>query len=269
MTLFQAAVLGIVQGLTEFLPISSSGHLILARNWLGLPAEDSTAFVFDVLIQLGTWLAVLAYFRKDLLSIAKDMLAGLRTRSASTRNTARLGWLVLVSMLPAVVVGWFIKDSMDTFSSLAYTGVFLIVNGLLLVAAELLGKKQRQLNTLTTADAWWIGAAQILALLPAVSRSASTLFGGMLRNFDRRQAARFAFLMSVPIMPAAGFVALLQLGSLSGAANLLLPLAVGFVAAALVGYAAIRWLLSYLATHSFYPFAAYCAVLGILILLLQ
>lgn len=267
MTLFQAAVLGIVQGLTEFLPISSSGHLILARNWLGLPAEDSTAFVFDVLIQLGTWLAVLAYFRNDLLAIAKDMLAGLRTRSAS--HNARLGWLVLLSMLPAVVVGWLIKDSMDTFSSLAYTGVFLIVNGLLLVAAELLGKKQRQLNTLTTADALWVGAAQILALLPAVSRSASTLFGGMLRHFDRRQAARFAFLMSVPIMPAAGFVALLQLGNLAGAASLLLPLAVGFVAAALVGYVAIRWLLGYLATHSFYPFAAYCAVLGILILLLQ
>ncbi|UYN92145.1 MAG: undecaprenyl-diphosphatase UppP [Anaerolineales bacterium] len=267
MTLFQAAVLGIVQGLTEFLPISSSGHLILARNWLGLPAEDSTAFVFDVLIQLGTWLAVLAYFRNDLLAIAKDMLAGLRTRSANPN--ARLGWLVLLSMLPAVVIGWLIKDSMDTFSSLAYTGAFLILNGLLLVAAELLGKKQRQLNTLTTADALWVGAAQILALLPAVSRSASTLFGGMLRHFDRRQAARFAFLMSVPIMPAAGFVALLQLGSLAGAASLLLPLAVGFVAAALVGYVAIRWLLGYLATHSFYPFAAYCAVLGILILLLQ
>ncbi len=267
MTLFQAAVLGIVQGLTEFLPISSSGHLILARNWLSLPAEDSTAFVFDVLIQLGTWLAVLAYFRNDLLAIAKDMLAGLRTHNASPN--ARLGWLVLLSMLPAVVVGWLIKDSMDTFSSLTYTAIFLILNGLLLGAAELLGKKQRQLNTLTTADALWIGAAQILALLPAVSRSASTLFGGMLRHFDRRQAARFAFLMSVPIMPAAGFVALLQLGNLADAASLLLPLAVGFVAAALVGYVAIRWLLNYLATHSFYPFAAYCAVLGILILLLQ
>lgn len=271
MTLLEAALLGIVQGLTEFLPISSSGHLILARNWLGLPAEDSAAFVFDVLIQLGTWLAVLAYFRKDLLAIATDMLASLRSRNASQPMlaNARLGWLILLSTLPAILVGWLIKDSMDRFSSLAYTGVFLIVNGLLLVAAEWLGKKQRQLSQLTTADALWIGVAQIFALLPAVSRSASTLFGGMLRHFDRRQAARFAFLMSVPVMPAAGFVALLQLGSLGSAADLLLPLTVGFMAAALVGYAAIRWLLNYLATHSFYPFAAYCAVLGILILLMQ
>lgn len=267
MNLIQAALLGIVQGLTEFLPISSSGHLILARNWLGLPAEDASAFVFDVLIQLGTWLAVLAYFRKDLLAITTDVLASLRTRKTSPN--ARLGWLVLLSMLPAVIVGWFIKDSMETFSSLTYTGIFLIVNALLLVAAEWLGKKQRQLSELTAADAVWIGVAQIFALLPAVSRSASTLFGGMLRNLDRRQAARFAFLMSVPIMPAAGIVALMQLGSLAGAASLLLPLAVGFTAAAIVGYIAIDLLLRYLATHSFYPFAIYCTALGLAILLLQ
>ncbi|MCW5873863.1 MAG: undecaprenyl-diphosphatase UppP [Anaerolineales bacterium] len=267
MTLIQAALLGIVQGLTEFLPVSSSGHLILARALLGLPAEDTAAFVFDVLIQLGTWVAVVAYFFKDLIAIGRDMWAGLRTRRTSPN--ARLGWLVLLSMLPAVVVGWLIQDSMDKFSSMAFTAIFLIVNGLLLVAAEWLGKKQRQLSELTTKDALWIGAAQIIALLPAVSRSASTLFGGMVRDLDRRQAARFAFLMSVPIMPAAGVVAWLQLGSLPEAGSLLLPIAVGFVAAALMGYAAIRWLLGYLATHSFYPFAIYCTALGILILLLQ
>ncbi len=267
MTLLQAAILGIVQGFTEFLPISSSGHLILARTWMGLPAEDTATFVFDVLIQLGTWVAVVAYFFKDLLAIGKDMLAGLRTRSASLN--ARLGWLVLLSMLPAVVVGWLIQDSMDQFSSMLWTGFFLIINALLLVAAEWLGKKQRQLSELTSKDALWIGLAQAIALLPAVSRSASTLFGGMLRDLDRRQAARFAFLMSVPIMPAAGFVALLQLGGLPEASSLLLPIIVGFVAAAVVGYAAIRWLLRYLATHSFYPFAIYCTGLGILILLLQ
>lgn len=265
MTLLHATLLGIVQGLTEFLPISSSGHLILARNLLGLPAEDSAAFVFDVLVQLGTWVAVVAYFYKDLLAIAQDLWRSLR--GAPAGSNARLGWGVLLSMLPAVVVGWLIQDRMDTFSSLRWTAAFLIVNGLLLLAAEWLGKKQRQLSELTPADAVWIGFAQIFALLPAVSRSASTLFGGMLRNFDRREAARFAFLMSVPIMPAAGFVALLQLGSLPEASSLLLPILVGFVAAAIVGYVAIRWLLRYLATHSFYPFALYCSALGLLILI--
>lgn len=268
MTLIQAALLGIVQGLTEFLPISSSGHLILARTWLGLPAEDTAAFVFDVLVQLGTWVAVVVYFFKDLVAIGKDMLHSLRTRTTPSAD-ARLGWLVLLSMLPAVVVGWLIQDSMDKFSSMLYTAIFLIVNALLLVAAEWLGKKQRQLDELTAKDALWIGAAQILALLPAVSRSASTLFGGMIRHLDRRQAARFAFLMSVPIMPAAGFVALLQLGGLPEAGSLLLPIVVGGIAAGVVGYAAIRWLLRYLATHSFYPFAIYCSAVAIYILLTQ
>jgi len=268
MTLIQAALLGIVQGLTEFLPISSSGHLILARTWMGLPAENTAAFVFDVLIQLGTWVAVVAYFFKDLLAIGSDMLLSLR-KGTQASAAARLGWLVLLSMLPAVVVGWLIQDSMDRFSSMAFTAIFLIVNGLLLMAAEWLGRKQRQLSELTTKDALWIGFAQIFALLPAVSRSASTLFGGMVRHLERRQAARFAFLMSVPIMPAAGLVALLQLGDLPEASSLLLPILVGSLAAAIVGYAAIRWLLRYLATHSFYPFAIYCTGLGIVILLLQ
>lgn len=268
MNLLQAALLGIVQGLTEFLPISSSGHLILARHWLGLPAQDSAAFVFDVLVQLGTWLAVLAYFYKDLLAIGTDMLASLTRRRAASAN-ARLGWLVLLSMLPAVVVGWLIKDNLEEYSSLTYTALFLIVNALLLVAAEWLGQKRRQLAEMGVADAGWIGVAQIFALLPAVSRSASTLFGGMARHLTRQDAARFAFLMSVPIMPAAGFVALLQLGSLSEAGSLVAPILVGFVFAALMGYVAIRWLLRYLATHSFYPFAIYCTGLGILILLLQ
>lgn len=267
MTLLQAAVLGVVQGLTEFLPISSSGHLILARNWLGLSAEGSAAFAFDVLIQLGTWLAVLAYFWRDLLAISRDMLAGLR--GAAVTAQARLGWLVALATLPAIVFGWLLKDSMDQFSGLVVTGIFLIVNGLLLVLAEWLGKGGRTTADMTSKDALWIGFSQVLGLLPAVSRSASTLFGGMTRNLERRQAARFAFLMAVPVLPAAGVVALLQLEALPEAGSLLAPLLVGFVASAVVGYIAIRWLLNYLATHSFYPFAIYCTLLGALVLILR
>lgn len=266
-TLLQAALLGVVQGLTEFLPISSSGHLILARHLLNLPFEDQSAFIFDVLVQLGTWVAVVVYFWSDLVEIAKGMLAGLRGKPAGEQG--RLGWLVILATIPAVIAGWLLKDSNEQFAGLTLTGGFLILNALLLAAAEWFDKRQREVTDLRAADAAWIGLTQILGLLPAVSRSAATLFGGMTRNLRRRQAARFAFLMAVPIMPAAAVVAFWQLETLPEAGSLLLPLLAGFAAAAIVGYISIRWLLRYLADHSFYPFAIYCAVLGALVLLLK
>jgi undecaprenyl-diphosphatase len=266
MTLLQAILLGIVQGLTEFVPVSSSGHLIIARHLMGLPAEDGAAFIFDVLVQLGTWVAVIIYFRTDLLEIGRDMLASLRGKPGPH---ARTGWLVLVATVPAVIAGWLIQDKAEQFAGLAVTGVFLLFNAALLVAAEWFDKRQREMEDLKTSDAIWIGFAQILGLLPAVSRSAATLFGGMTRNLRRRQAARFAFLMAVPIMPAAAVVAFLQFEALPQAQALVAPILVAFVAAAIVGYLSIRWLLHYLAHRSFYPFAIYCTLLGIILLLIR
>ncbi len=268
MDLFHAALLGVVRGLTEFLPVSSSGHLILARHLLGLPDEDAAAFIFDVLIQMGTWVAVIIYYRHDLLVIGKDMFANLFQRKPASAE-ARLGWLILLATVPAVVAGWQLKDSIiGTLSSLPATGLLLMGTALLLVAAELIGHRQRAVEDLKPKDAVWVGVFQTLALLPAISRSAATLFGGMARNLRRRQAARFAFLMAVPVMPAAAVVALLQLETLPQASSLLLPLAVGFLAAAVVGYLSIRWLLNYLAAHSLFPFAIYCAIVGVLVLFL-
>lgn len=268
MNLFHAALLGIVQGLTEFLPVSSSGHLILARHLLGLPDEDTAAFIFDVLIQMGTWVAVIIYYRHELLVIAIDILANLFQRKPATAE-ARLGWLILLATVPAVIAGWLLKDSIiGTLSGLPVTGLLLLGTALLLVAAELIGSRKHGVEDLRPADALLIGAAQSLALLPAISRSAATLFGGMARNLRRDQAARFAFLMAVPVMPAAAVVALLQLEAQPQAGSLLLPLAVGFLAAAVIGYLTIRWLLNYLATRSLFPFAIYCAAVGALVLLL-
>lgn len=266
MTLLQAAFLGIVQGLTEFIPVSSSGHLIIARHLLGLPAEDGQAFIFDVLVQLGTWLAVIIFFRHDLLEIGGDMLAGLRGKPGPH---AKLGWLVLLATLPAVVVGWLVQDNAEQFAGLQVTAIFLLLNAALLVTAEWFDKRKREMEDLKTSDAVWIGFSQVLGLLPAVSRSAATLFGGMTRNLRRRQAARFAFLMAVPIMPAAAVVALMQFDAVPEARSLLLPIGVAFVAAAAVGYLSIRWLLHYLANRSFYPFAIYCTVLAALVLLIK
>jgi len=263
MTLLQAALLGIVQGLTEFLPVSSSGHLILTRHLLGLGSENKTAFVFDVLVQMGTWLALLVYYRQDLLAIGRDMLS--KDARKAKPSYARLGWLIIVATFPAIVVGWWLKDSMaGELSGLTATGFFLLGTALLLVVAEVFGRRKLNVAQLTAGDALWIGFFQSLALLPGVSRSAATLSGGMTRNLSRPQAARFAFLMAVPVMPGAALVAWLQLGNLAEASALWMPLLVGFVASAIVGYFCIRWLINYLSKRSLYPFAAYCIVVGIL-----
>jgi undecaprenyl-diphosphatase len=263
MDLVHAIVLGIVQGATEFLPISSSGHLILVRQLIGLQDYSQAAFVFDVLIQMGTWLAVVIYFWRDLIAIGRAMLLDPRS------TQSRLGWLIILATIPAVALGWLLKDAMSgSLSSLSMSGLFLIVNAVILALAEYLGKRLRDLSDARPADAMVIGLFQALALLPAISRSASALAGGMLRNFTRPEAARFAFLMAVPIMPAAALVAWLDLGTLPNANGLLLPLAAGFVASAVVGYLAIRWLLSYLSRSSLFPFAVYCLVIGALAMVL-
>lgn len=267
MTLIEAILLGAVQGVTEFLPISSSGHLLLVRQLLAIQQEAQAAFIFDVLVQLGTWVAIVIYFWKDLLAIAGDMWRGLRGLPAPL---ARLGWMLGLASVPAVIAGWLIKDEMTgEVSTLVFTGVFLLTNALLLTVAEMVGRRVRQIREANATDAVWIGVFQVAALLPAVSRSASTLAAGMTRNFTRPEAARFAFLMAVPIMPAAAVVALLDLGTLPSAGGLFLPLGIGFLVSTIVGYLSIRWLLNYLSRHSSYPFAIYCLVVGTTVILLS
>lgn len=262
MTVIEATLLGIVQGLTEFIPVSSSGHLILARHLFGIQIENGPAFVFDILIQMGTWVAVLVHFRNDLTSIVSAMLAGVRGKSASQ---ARLGWLLLLATLPAVVVGWLLRKSMSgELSGLLATGLFLIATAALLVVAEFFGQRKKETKSLNAIDAIWVGTFQVLALFPGVSRSAATLSGSMTRNLTRTDAARFAFLLAVPVMPGAAAVALLDLGQLPEANGLVIPLLVGFIFSAVVGYASIRWLLKYLSTHSLFPFAAYCTLVGLI-----
>lgn len=264
MELLHILLLGVIQGITEFLPISSSGHLILARHLFSIPQESQAAFIYDVLIQLGTWVAVLVYYRDDIRAIATDMWAGLRGRPGPQ---ARLGWLIALATLPAVLIGWPLKDWMaGELSGLFFTGVFLLVNAGLLALAEWVGRRSRSLAEANWQDSLWIGLGQALALLPAVSRSAGTMAGGMLRNFNRRDAARFAFLMSVPVMPAAAVAGFWDLGHLPDAGSLGLPLLGGFLVSAVVGYFSIRWLISYLSRNSFFPFAIYCSIVGLITL---
>ena len=265
MTIIQSILLGIVQGLTEFLPISSSGHLVIVPHLLGWDIPAGEGFIFNVLVQVATLIAVVAYFWKDLLAIGRAFLSGLAQRQPFVDPQARLGWLILAASLPAGIIGLLIKDLVEqAFSSLIATGVFLLVTAGLLAIAERLGGRQRDLNSLSLSDALWIGLAQAMSIFPGVSRSGATITGGMLRGLQRAQAARFSFLMSIPIMLAAGLLAVLDLLEMPNFTHLLPVFIPGFISAAIIGYLSIRWLLGYLTRRPLTVFVAYCLVLGLL-----
>lgn len=267
MTLFQSILLGIVQGLTEYIPVSSSGHLVLVPyllNW-NIPAQD--AFIFDVLVQVATLLAVFAYFWKDLRSIAAAFVKGLLDRRPFDHPQARLGWYILLATLPAGLIGLLLKDAVENaFANPVGTAGFLLVTAGLLVTAERIGKRQRHLDALTWKDALWIGFSQALSIFPGVSRSGATITGGMWRDLDRPSAARFSFLLSIPIMLAAGLLALLDLFDAPNLAELLPGFIPGFIASAITGYLAIHWLLGYLKRRPLLVFAGYCLALSLLTL---
>ena len=270
MSILQSIILGIVQGLTEFLPVSSSAHLVIVPYLLGWHIPPNEAFVFDVLVQVATLLAVIVYFWKDLLAIVTAVLRGLWQRKPFVDPNARLGWLIVLATIPAGLAGLFLKDAVEqAFASARLTALFMFVTAGLLVAAERVGKRQRELAGINWKDALWVGLFQAISIFPGVSRSGATITGGMTRDFQRPAAARFAFLLSIPIMLAAGLLASLDLLKIPHVTSLLPVFIPGFITAALVGYLAIRWLLKYLMNHTLYVFAVYCIVLGSLVLILS
>jgi undecaprenyl-diphosphatase len=259
MSLFQAFLLGIVEGLTEFIPVSSTAHLLIGQTILGLPANDAM-FSFLVLVQIGTIVSLLIYFWKDLISIVADTLknlSGLRDFKSLPEN-AKLGWYIVIATIPALIAGYLLKDTIQALflKPLVEAAIRLFAAAILLALAEWLTKKDRALRSMNWLDALVIGLFQIIAVFPGASRSGSTISGGMFRSFDRPSAARFAFLMSVP-----------DVVHMTGLADFLPVLAVGFITAAIVGWFAVGWLLRYLSGHSLYVFSAYCAVVGVIVLI--
>ena len=267
MTFVQAVILGVVQGLTEFIPVSSSGHLVLVPHFLGWEFSRSQAFIFYVLVQCGTLFAVFIYFWRDLTAIAAAFVRGISAGKPFADPDAKMGWYLILATLPAVVAGLLGKDMIEhAFASPKMTGVFLLGTAMLLVIAETVGHRNRSMEQITWKGSLWIGCSQVLALLPGISRSGATIAGGMTRHLDRSSAARFSFLMSVPVMLGAGILAFKDLAELPAAGDFLLPLLVGFLAALVSGYIAIRWLIAYLSKHSLYVFAVYCTILGLIVI---
>lgn len=267
MDLFQAIVLGIVQGLTEFLPISSSGHLRIVPAFAGW--EDPGA-AFTAVIQLGTMAAVVLYFRDDLIRIVRAWLSSLRDPSRRSELDARLGWYLIVGTIPIVIFGVAFSHQIENGARNLYIiGTTLIVLGIVLLVAEKVSLRERDLTTITRRDAIVVGFAQALALIPGVSRSGATITAGLFLGMDRVSAARFSFLLSIPAVVLSGIFELRLVvdGDAEGAVGLG-PTAVATVFAFISGYLSIAFLLKFLTTHSTGVFVAYRILLGAVVLVL-
>ncbi len=266
MNLLYAALLGILQGITEFLPISSSGHLVLAESFLDV---EQGGLAFDVALHLGTLLGVVIYFRRDFLQMF-TALVNPRNQGEESREQRLLAFYICLGTLPAVIAGYLLKDAAETaFRAPVLIACTLAGAGLLLLLADRLGKHHRGMKTLALADAVFIGVAQAFALVPGVSRSGITMTGGLLRGLNRMAAARFSFLLSAPIILGAGIYnlpAIINQGSTPGQQGFYLA---GFLAAAVSGYLVIAFLLRFVQTHSFAVFAYYRFALAALVLFVQ
>jgi len=276
MSLLEAIILGLVQGLTEFIPISSTAHLTLAGKLMGLIDPDHpdqwTAFI--AVIQLGTLVAVLAYFWRDILNIISGFVLDAKGRiqkqpvDERTRIHAKLGWLIVIGTIPVAVVGLLFRHQIEgaLTKDLRVIAGSLIGLALVLTIAEIVGKQRRGLDDLRTSDAVIVGVSQVFALIPGSSRSGSTITGGLLAGLKRETAARFSFLLSIPAVGASGLLelpkALHSIRANWGA------IGVATVVAGVSGYLSIAFLIRYLQRHTTYIFVAYRIALGILLIVL-
>lgn len=270
MNFIQAIILGIVQGLTEFLPVSSSAHLVIVPYLFNWSLDPTKAFIFDVLVQLGTLVAVILYFWADLVAIFKSVIQGIKQKTPFKEADSRLGWYIVLGTIPAGLAGLLLKDHVEAvFDSPEITAILLVVTAILLVSAERLAKKEKTLDELTWKDSLLIGVFQALAIFPGISRSGATISGGLFKGYTREGAARFSFLLSIPIMLAAGLLSVIDLVQAEFFLDFLPILILGFVIAGVVGYFSIRWLLSYVKNNSFFGFAIYCVVISAVTLIVS
>lgn len=264
MSWFSAAVLGLVQGLTEFLPISSSAHLRVVAALAGWPDPGAA---FTAVIQLGTESAVLLYFRRDIASIVRSWTRSLRDPQARSNPKARLGWFVIIGTIPIALLGVLFQDQIETtLRDLRIVAVTLVVFGLILGFADAKAKVERDLESLTVRHAVIYGCAQALALIPGVSRSGGTITAGLLLGYTREAAARYSFLLAMPAVLASGGLELAKIGN--GSAPPWGPTLLATAIALVVGYVVIAWFLRYVSTHHFVPFVRYRVAAGIAILVL-
>ncbi len=269
MSFIEAIILGLVQGLTEFLPISSSAHLRIVGEFL--PSATDPGATFTAITQLGTETAVIIYFRRDIKRIIGKRFRHFRSanRIVTGDPDVRLGWLIIIGTIPIVLLGYFAQEYIrSVFRSLWLVAIVLIVFGLLLGLADWLGKRNHELETMTYRHGILIGLAQMLALIPGVSRSGATTTTGLALGYSRPAAARFAFLLAIPAVFGSGLYELLHSFSEPIGAYGYAETAVATVVAFGVGLAVIAWLMNYISTKSFLPFVIYRLLLGTALIVL-
>lgn len=266
MDFINAIILGLVQGLTEFLPISSSAHLRILGEFL--PGAKDPGAAFTAITQIGTEAAVVVFFWRDIVRIIGSWCKALVGKIPRNDPDARMGWLIIIGSLPIVILGLLFQDEIETtFRSLWIVAVMLIVFGVLLGVADAVGAKKRRLKSLTYGDGAIFGGAQALALIPGVSRSGGTITAGLFMGYERRAAARYAFLLAIPAVFGSGFYQVFKsIGEPSpyGPVETLIATVIAFV----VGLAVIAFFMSYISKRSFLPFVIYRIVLGVVLLVL-
>ena len=269
MSTLEAIVLGLVQGLTEFLPISSTGHILFVPALAGWPDPGAA---FSAVIQLGTMAAVLVYFRNDLWRMAVAFVksfAGDRPLWRSSDSDARLGWYIVIGTIPISIIGIVFKDQIENnVRTLTLVAIVMILFSFVLMAADLKGAQNRDEKELTLRDGIIIGLFQALALIPGVSRSGSTISGGLFLGLNRESATRYSFLLSVPAVVLSGVFELRKIGDSTGASVGVAPTVIATVLAFVSGYFAIAFLLRFVRTHNFSVFVIYRVAVGVLMLVL-
>ncbi|MEW6408014.1 MAG: undecaprenyl-diphosphatase UppP [Patescibacteria group bacterium] len=258
MSIIQAVILGIIQGITEFLPISSSGHLVLAEKVFEGFGRSDFGLAFDIFLHLGTLLAIIIYFWRDWLKILKDLF----------QKKGIFGYIILATV-PAAIAGVFLEDLIaGFFRNIFFVAIFFIITGGFFIFSEkIYARRQfKNLEKITWGDALFIGAIQIFALLPGISRSGSTIAAGMLRGLPRQDAARFSFLMATLIIFGSGIFSAVSNLKTSAINNLILESVFGFIFAVGAGYFSIAFLMRFLEKRKLYGFAGYLIIMGIILL---
>jgi len=266
MNLIEAIILGIVQGITEFAPISSSAHLVIVPHLFGW---KQPLLFFFVVLHLGTLVAVTCYFRSELSQLLLAFINSVKTQSVEDDPFARLAWFIILGTIPAAVLGYLFNDFFEAlFESPYAVSCSLLITGLVMILSERLGRQKRNMNKINLSDSMVIGIAQALAITPGISRSGITISAGLLKGLKRESAARFSFLLSFPIILGVFIQELIKVGFKIKAIDII-PLLVGFLASAASGYLCIKYLLRYLQNRKLTVFAYYCFVLGILTIILN
>ena len=262
MEYINSIIFGAIQSLTEFLPISSSGHLIIFHEVI--KSELLNSITFDVILHGGTLLAVIIYFWQDVVKLVKGFFNSIFRRNLVSDSYQRLSWLIIIGTVPAASVGYYFNDLIENyFRNISWVIIMLVVGAILFILAEKFSKKIRSIETMTVADSVLIGLAQVLAFIPGMSRSGITIVAAMYKNFDRVTSARFSFLLSIPIILGANIRKVTQFSLSDFSWAFIFVFILGAASAALIGYFVIKYLLKFLTNHSLIPFAIYRIILAI------